>query len=298
MINPQYPDYFSTLDGIKIFFTTNFRPEELDEKDTVIVFHYGLGCNINHYKFQIPYFHGLGFKILIHDYRFHHNSSSGDNFKECSFQNIVSDITQLLNFLKIKKSFHIGHSMGVNIALEFAFQNPHKTLGMALISGTVLPPQDIMFNTNLTETVYPLFHYCLKHFPNLSKIIWKNQFLNPITRFVVLKGGFNSERVSDDFIRVYLKKMGEIPPEVFFHLMDEMKAHNILSHLEKISTPALVMGGDRDKVIPNYLQEILQQHLPEAQLYIIKDGSHVPQVDFHETVNIRIKMFLENLLNR
>ncbi len=297
MISPNYPDYFYTSDGIRIFFTTNFKPEELGDGEPVLIFNYGLVCNISHYKFQIPYFHKLGFKILFHDYRFHYSSGSTDNFKECSFDKIVDDMTQLTTSLGIKKSFHVGHSMGVNITLEFASRNPEMIIGMVLISGTVLPPQDVMFDTNLTEIASPLIHNLVENYPDSFKALWKNQFMNPIARYIIHQGGFNTQKVSDEFIQIYVKKIGELAPEVFLQLFHEMKTHNILSRLETILTPALIMGGSQDQVIPNYLQKILHQHLPKSQLYIIKDGSHVPQVDFHKNVNARIEMFLDYLLN-
>ena len=89
-----------------------------------------------------------------------------------------------------------------------------------------------------------------------------------------------------------MKKISELPQDILLHLLSEMKNHNIINDLESINTPALIMGGDRDKVIPNYLQIILYEKLPNAQLYIIKEGSHVPQVDFPETTNERCLQFL------
>ena len=55
------------------------------------------------------------------------------------------------------------------------------------------------------------------------------------------------------------------------------------------------MGGDKDSVIPYYLQETLESELPNSELYMIKDGSHVPQVDFPESTNERILVFVQDL---
>ena len=58
-----------------------------------------------------------------------------------------------------------------------------------------------------------------------------------------------------------------------------------------------VIGGDKDKVIPNYLQEILQTRLRNSKLYIVKNGSHVPQVDFPKNINERINLFIQSLIS-
>ena len=293
--NILYPHYFKTSEGIKIFFETNFKFEELNSNEPVILFNNGLGCTTDHYQYQVPYLHKRGFKVLLHHYRFHHNSTGTKNVTECTFDHIVSDISQLIEYLKIQKCILLGHSMGVNISLELASQNPSFILGMILISGTVLPPQSVLFDTNLSDVTTPLVQNLFKSWPKLINPLWKKQFRNPLIHLIILKNGFNPKRVSHEIVQSYLKKLGEINPEVFFQLMEEMRNHNILSRLERIKIPSLIMVGDKDKMIPTYIQKILHQHLSPSELYIVREGSHVPQIDFPQTVNERINVFLQNL---
>ncbi len=284
---------YQTPEGLKLNYGLNFDPANPRGKATIVL-NYGLVCNIAHWQHQIPFFDKLGYNILYHDYRFHFKSDGTDSITDLTFENIGKDMKALLSYLKIEKAFHLGHSMGVNTTLEYAYQNPNDVLGMALISGTVLPPQDILFDSNWMEILQPILEALLKKYPTLYKNIWKTGHLNPLATHLVHKGGFNTTKVPKQFIEYYLKKIGELSPEVFLQLLTEMKNHRIISELEGIHVPALVMGGDKDQVIPNFLQNILSDSLPNSRLYIIKNGSHVPQVDFHETVNERILIFLEN----
>ncbi len=295
MISPSYSGRLRTSDEIEIFYTTNFRPDELQNQDLVLVFNYGLACNINHYQFQIPYFHKLGFKILFHDYRFHYESEGTQDIRDCSFGGIVSDIAQIINHLGIKRSVHIGHSMGVNISLDFAYENPAIAKGIVLISGTILPPQEIMFDTNIIDLIYPFLRFLVNRYPDESMAVWKFLSKKPIMELIVHRGGFHPSKTSRKFIQDYLDKLGEIHPQIFFQLMDQMKDYNILPKAKNISSPALIVSGDKDRVIPYHSQAILKRYLSDSQFYTVKHGSHVPQVDFHKTVNLRIKKFLEDL---
>ena len=295
MIEPLYPDYFYTEDKIRIFYSKNFKKEDLLEDDVVLIFNYGLVCNSAHYREQIPFFHKAGFKIIYHDYRFHFGSEGTGNIEDCTFNNIVRDMESLFKDLGIKKTLHVGHSMGVNITLEYAKRNPTTVVGMILISGTVLAPQDIMFDSNYTEIATPYIRSFTKNFPKSFELIWKTQYMNPLVRYIVLRGGFNTKQVGDEFVQIYMKKISELPSEIFLQLLDQMKNHDILQDLESIQIKSLVIGGDKDQVIPNYLQKILHKHLPNSELYIVKDGSHVPQVDFPETINERILSFVNNI---
>ncbi|WP_372653306.1 alpha/beta fold hydrolase [Halobacteriovorax sp.] len=289
----EYPDFYYSNDGTRVFYLTNFKKEELKHDEIVIVFNYGLVCNRQHFTPQEEYFDNLGYKILVHDYRAHYSSSGQDKIELCTFENITADLKGILDTLEITKPIMIGHSMGVNVTLEFCKNYPNSIYKSILISGSVLPPQDIMFDSNIVDIASPFIQKFANNSPNIFEFIWKNSYKNPIARKAVLDGGFNTKKVEDSFVQIYMKKISELPKDIFFHLLEEMKNHDIITSLENIFTPTLVIGGDSDKVIPNYLQRILQEYLPNSKLYILKDGSHVPQIDFPELTNSRIETFIK-----
>jgi pimeloyl-ACP methyl ester carboxylesterase len=293
MFKKSYPNYFYTSDGTRLFYNTNFAASELNPDKPVIVFIYGLLCSNNHFKYQIPYFEDLGFQILLHDYRFHFASSQDGDIENCNFPNIARDLHELLAELNIKKTIFVGHSMGVNICLEHARRYPEDVTAQVLISGTVVPPQDIMFDSNVIDITMPYIESFTKKYPELYKAVWKHSYKNPIAQYAIFDGGFNKKQVEIEFIQLYMKKISELPENLFFHLLKLMHDHDVINHLESIETPTLVIGGDKDKIIPNYLQQILTKHLPKSQLYIVKDGSHVPQADFPEMINHRIIQFIK-----
>lgn len=296
MLKHNHPNYFYTSDGTRLFYSANFTPETFDPKRPVMVFVYGLLCSHYHFKYQIPYFESLGYQILLHDYRFHFASSQEGDLDTCSFENISRDLHELLQELKIKKSILYGHSMGVNICLEHARRYPEDVLGTILISGTVVPPQDVMFNSNIVDITLPHLHNFTSKFPELYKMFWKNSYKNPIAQYVIFDGGFNKKQVDIEFVQVYMKKISELNEKLFFHLLKIMHDHDIINYLETIKTNTLIIGGDKDKIIPNHLQFILKNNLPNAELYIVKDGSHVPQVDFPDYINERSHFFIQKTL--
>lgn len=290
--------FFNTSKNTNIHYVINFNPFDLsksEKEETIIVFNYGLVCNFEHFKYQIDYFHELGFKILLHDYRCHFESTSTEGIESCTFVNMATDLNLLLNHLGLKSYFMIGHSMGVNVTLEYARMFPTRLKGMVLISGTVFPPQDIMFDSNVVDIAEPLLHQIRNSLGNVYDKLWVNSHKSLLARFVVWQGGFNMKKTKIDFVEHYMKKIGELSPDLFFFLLTEMRRHNVINDLDKIETPALIIGGDLDKIIPNYLQRVINKYMKNSTLYIVKDGSHVPQVDFPDNINQRIKSFSERL---
>lgn len=280
-----------------IHFHTNFKIDENVNDRPVIIFNYGLVCNIEHFKYQIEFYDKQGYNIVLHDYRCHFDSICDTGIQTCTFVNISHDLSKLMDHLGIIKAHMIGHSMGVNVTLEFARLYPEKLSSMVLISGTVFPPQDIMFDSNIVDLAEPALIELRKQLGPIYDNLWANTYKNPLARFVVWQGGFNMKKTKIDFVEFYMKKIGELHPDLFFHLLNEMRKHDIINELELIDTPTLLIGGDKDKIIPNYLQRVLKKYLKNSSLYIVKDGSHVPQVDFPEYINQRSLNFTNKNLN-
>lgn len=285
--------YFQTSDKINIHYNTNFKTHEFDPYKPLLVFNYGLVCNPSHFFGQYPFFEEKGFQLLVHNYRGHFNSSGSHDIPSITFSNMAKDLSELLSSLQAKNVAMISHSMGVNVGLEFSKLYPEQLKASILISGTILPPQDVMFDSNIIDLITPSIEYLSEKFPHHFEKIWRTNYLNPISINILHKGGFNTKFVSKEFVKIYAKRISEIPSKIFLHLLREMKNHDIINFLENIHTPSLIIGGDQDKVIPYYLQLVLKEYLPNSELYTLKNGSHVPQVDCPELINERIYLFLK-----
>jgi pimeloyl-ACP methyl ester carboxylesterase len=288
-----YSNFFKTSDNEQIFYSTNFPIDFKTSHEKVLLFNYGLVCSNLHWKYQLDWFNDAGYKIIYHDYRGHFQSSGKDHLEKITFDRIADDIAELLNHLKISSVISIGHSMGVNVTLEFTRRHPPFTKAMCLLSGTTLPVTGVMFDTNLMEYIVPAAEDILKKYRNVFEFMWDTQAMNPMTLELIHSQGFNKKQVSREFIEIYMNRMAQLGPDLFLQLFMQMQHHDILGHLDQMKIPSLVIGGDKDRVIPFHLQRLLQQRLPEAELYLVKEGSHVPQVDFPEFVNSRIKLFLD-----
>ncbi len=289
-------NFFKTEDQEQIFYLKNFS--QLDHSKPVLVFNYGLVCSNHHWRFQVDFFDQKGYQILVHDYRGHFQSSGKNDVKKITFPQLAKDIHDLCQYLEIQKAVMLGHSMGVNVSLQLAKDFPELVSGLVLISGTFMAVNDVMFDSNIMEFVTPFALAGLDKYPDVMKKIWTASGLNPVVREIIHTTGFNKAKVSKEFIEIYLNRVGQLGPEVFFQLFTEMTRQNIASSLEQMKVPALIIGGQKDNVIPNHLQRTLASLLPQSETYFLVDGSHVPQADFPELINERIDLFLNQKVIR
>ena len=92
----NYTNFFKTKDNQNIFYSTNFKLDE-EINTNVLIFNYGLVCSNHHWQEQIKFFDDLGYKILIHDYRGHYQSTGKDKVELITFEQISRDLFSLLN---------------------------------------------------------------------------------------------------------------------------------------------------------------------------------------------------------
>lgn len=286
----QHNFFIKTDDSENIFYSTNFKPGTV--KENIIIFNYGLVCSNFHWGKQIEFFESLGYHILTYDYRGHYQSSGIENIHNITFSRIAKDLKQITDKLELDSYTLIGHSMGVNVCLEFAKLFPEKILKMILISGTLIPVHNIMMDSHITGPIKPYLTKILDYFPREFQAFWKYGGWSPVIKKMVQMGGFNPEQTGLDFVETYLSKLGHLGPELFFQLLNQMHEHDILAFIDRINIPTLVVGGNRDKVIPNFSQRLLHENLKGSELYIIHKGSHVPQVDFPNLINERMSYFI------
>jgi pimeloyl-ACP methyl ester carboxylesterase len=166
---------------------------------------------------------------------------------------------------------------------------------MILIAGTVERPHQIMFDGRWMEYIFPITESIFERYPRIFEFLWKVLPRVPLIQLGIMHGGFNPTQVEQSFVNNYLKKITHLSPRLFFSLMENMYHDSIRSHLPKMMIPTLLVAGDADKIIPLHTQYHLLQQLSHAELYIVKDGSHVPQVDFPQQVNERMYSFLKKI---
>ena len=290
-MNKMVHHFFQTSDGENIFFSTNFSLTQKSERK-LIVLNYGLVCSNYHWQEQLPFLQEHDFDILTYDYRGHFQSSGIHRIESITFEKMSEDLYELLQHINRDKCILLGHSMGVNLCLEFAHRYPKSVTKMILISGTIFPIHNVLMNTHLTTTIRPLLKTLLQKYPSVLKKFWKYGGWTTFVKKMIWIGGFNTKQVDMEFIDHYLNRLGQLGPKLFFQLITQMQHHDALGFVTEIDTETLVIGGNKDKVVPNYLQRLLHESLSHSEIYIIHEGSHVPQVDFPEMVNERILRFI------
>ncbi|MEO5970636.1 MAG: alpha/beta hydrolase [Bdellovibrionia bacterium] len=293
--NREFPDgrppvthgYVKSFDGTKLFYS-------IEGKGKPLVFCYGLVCSSLHWTYQIEHFQ-QDYKAIWFDYRGHQNSEVPKNLDSLTLENIASDLGVILDELNIDDAVLLGHSMGVNVVLEFYRQQPKRVAGMVLANGTAQRPLETLFRHNSLQAGFKILKKLHEKSPELVSLFWKSQKGNPFARSLVSLGGFNPHLTPREDIELYIDQVADTDPSILIHLIENYDAYDANAWLHTVQTPTLIISGEQDRLIPVEQQELMHQLIPNSRLEVIRHGSHCPQMDLPDLVNLKIENFLKEI---
>jgi len=284
---PVAHGYVKSFDGTKLFYS-------VEGSGLPLVFCYGLVCSSLHWTYQIDYFQNQ-YRAVWFDYRGHHNSEFPKDLKSLTLENMALDLGILLDELDIREAVFLGHSMGANTVLEFYRQHPHRVRGMVLANGTPKPPLETLFRNNAFQAAFKILKTLYDKSPEAVSLFWKLQKGNPVTRSLISLGGFNPHLTPPEDIQLYLDQVADMDPGILIHLIQNYDSYDASAWLHTIQVPTLIIAGEHDNVIPIEQQELMKQLIPHSRMVTIPHGSHCPQMDLPDLVNLQIEKFLSEI---
>jgi non-heme chloroperoxidase len=284
---PVIHGYVKSFDGTKLFYS-------IEGKGKPLVFCYGLICSSLHWTYQIEHFQNTH-QVIWFDYRGHQNSEVPKNLNSMTLENISRDLGIVLDELNIQDAVFLGHSMGVNVVLEFYRQQSKRVAGMVLANGTAQRPLETIFRHNASQSIFEILKKIYRKSPDLVSFLWKSQRGNPFVRTLVALGGFNPNLTPRADIELYIDQVVDMDPSILVQLIENYSAFDATAWMHTVDVPSLIIAGEGDKIIPLEQQELMHQLLPQSQLEVIRHGSHCPQMDLPDLVNLKIEKFLAQL---
>jgi pimeloyl-ACP methyl ester carboxylesterase len=179
--------------------------------------------------------------------------------------------------------FHVaGNSMGGGIALRLAHDCPERIVSMTLL-GSLAPT--LVIGPEVKEAMErgenPLIASSKSEMADTLKLIMARQPLTTPTmrRYLGAKRFAAREAHHQLFIGWHFAAEGE----------------GIPSELAKLHTPALVLHGERDRVIALETSTRLAEALPNAKLKILRGVGHVPQLEIPYGIARRLEKFMQSI---
>lgn len=240
---PKYHESIAGLSGRTIALgNLELYYEEAGTGAPLLLLHGFGGCTLN----WTPFVADLAreYRVLLVDLRGHGRSTNPDN--HFTHQDAAADIRALLDALGIDRCAAMGMSTGGMTLLHLAAQQPGRLRALVLISATT-------------------------HFPEPARAIMRRARLETLPPDVRTMYQTCAQR-GDAQIRQLLAQ--------FNAFADNHTDMNFTAEaLSAIRARTLIVHGDRDAFFPVEIALDLYRGIPEAELWIVPGGAHVPVYD-------------------
>jgi pimeloyl-ACP methyl ester carboxylesterase len=216
--------------------------EEYGAGKPLLLLHGFGGCTQNWHPF-VPRL-AEHYRLIVVDLPGHGYSTNPEN--KFRHREAAEDLFQLLDRLDIVSFSAMGMSSGGMILLHMATSQPERIDAMVLISAT-------------------------SHFPDQARAIMRRASIGTMPQ-IVREMYQECAKRGDDQVHQLIKQ--------FNALGDDYEDMNFTAQrLSTITARTLVIHGDSDNFFPVEIPENICRSIPDARLWIIPGGDHVPIFD-------------------
>lgn len=255
-----------------------------------LIFLHGVGGNWTVWKKELAYFQKKGYSTLALDLRGHGMSGAPRSFKKYQLYRFTMDVYRIIRKEKIKNFSLIGHSIGGAIIINYCMRYKKRQ-----------PDSLVLVETAST---YPFEHnHLLNHSPYVTHFLRfiSEHKLTKREHFFHLKDvDLSFDGIKENLhlvshllhltpLRSIVKSLDNLEKYVF---KNQKRIDYTLKHY---TGPILVIGGEKDQVVPAKYSRIIKNLNKKAHLKILKGAHHLAIVNNAEKVNhVMYDFFKEN----
>ncbi len=254
----------------------------------------GILCSIGYWVYARPYFRKFC-QVVCWDYPGHGRSALPVDPSHVTVPSYAKDLHALMDSLALQKAVLVGHSMGVQVILEFYRSYPDRVAGLIPICGTYGYPFKTFYGKTWVETIYPaILGFGQRHSRGLETIV--KPLLPTSLSFTIARliGAIHWSLCPKEIMDDYFRHIARMDFEFGIRSLLAMGEHTAEDVLATIKVPTLIIAGDKDRFTPVGIAEKMWRAIPGAELFVIPRGTHTALVEQPSLMNLRVEIFLRD----
>jgi pimeloyl-ACP methyl ester carboxylesterase len=257
----------------------------------------GIGCDGFAWKYLVRDF-AARHRIVRWHLRGHGRSGNPSDPARVTFDDISSDLQAVLRATATRKAVLLGHSMGVQVALEHHRRHPGEVLGLVLICGSYGLPLDTFHDNKAMKILLPALLGAAGKYPQAMSLIWRLLSGGELAYQFATHLEVNGSLVRRDDFLPYFRHLAGMDPRLFLGMLSHASEHTAFDHLPRVDVPTLVVAGTDDTFTPYRLSEEMHARIPGSELLTVPGGTHVAPIEHPELITLRLEKFLSRVPRR
>ena len=254
----------------------------------------GIGCDGFAWKYIVRDF-APSHRIVRWHYRGHGRSGVPQDRSKVGFDDISGDLTAVLRATGVKEAVLLGHSMGVQVALEHHRRHPETVSGLVLICGSHGLPLDTFHDSKALKIIFPSLLGAAERWPQATDVIWRFLAGGELAYQIATHLEVNGKLVLREDFTPYFRHLSAMDPRLFLGMLKYASEHTAFDHLPKIDVPTLIVAGTGDTFTPYWLSEEMHDRIPGSEMLTVPGGTHAAPIEQPELLTLRLEKFLARI---
>lgn len=271
-----------------------------------VLFANGWSCSDSYWGRILPVVQEAGHPVLVPDTRGHGRSglprSPGRGARnltidDVSMARIGRDLLAVLDHAEIDRAVVVGHSMGVQTALELYRTAPERLRAMVLVAGTSENPATTFYGSSLGDRAFPIGAAVMRWAPEVLAPLWATIGPASIGHLGARLARAAGPKATKEDLHPYLLHLKSVDPAVLVLMAGAMRAHSATDLLASIDIPTLVVSAGADVFTPARCSEAIHHRVPGSELIAFPHAGHTLPIEEPVALVAAIDEFLARRLS-
>ena len=273
------------VDGTPIFF-------EREGDGPPIVLCDGLGCDGFIWKYLKDAL-SPAYEWIHWHYPGHGRSGIPAPRADMSLERLADDLVRVLDHCSAERAVVVGHSLGVQVALEAAHRRPDRVRALVLLCGVHRHLIESIDSRSPLRLVLPILSVAELFFPRpMTRLVHRLPF-KVLSRIALMTHAINSRLMRRSDMEAYFRGLSSADLRSVVRFSRSAAVHDAGPYLSQLELPVLIMGGRLDSLTPPERLEETASCIPNAELTLTRRGTHALPVEQPDFVSLRILRFFE-----
>ncbi len=257
---------------------------------TPVLFCDGIGCDGYVWRYLRD---DLGTRFGLHPhYRGHGRTAPPRDPTRVTIEDLADDVACVLDDALVERAILVGHSMGVQVALETYRRHADRVAGLVLVCGAPSHPLKTFRGSAMLEDMLPTIQKWIQRVPGVINRVTRAVMPTRLAYEIASRLEIRRELVEPSDFMPYLEGMARIDSRLFVAMLSAAGQHSAEDLLPSIRVPVLVIAGGRDGFTPPERSRAMAAAIPDAELLEIPNASHTAPIERPHLVDWTVRDFI------
>ncbi len=255
----------------------------------------GVGCDGYVWRYLRE---DLGSRFCLHPhYRGHGRTAPPRDPRRVTIEDLADDVACVLDDALVDRAVLIGHSMGVQVALETYRRHAARVAGLVRVWGAPSNPLRPLRGAAALDELLPTLQKWIHRVPGVINRFTRTMLPTRLAYEIASRLEIRRELVDPADFMPYLEGMARIDSRLFVAMLSSAGQHSADDLLPRIEVPCLVVAAARDGFTPPDRSRAMAAAIPGAELLEIPDASHTAPIERPQLVDETIRDFLSRRID-